>query len=112
MIELGQRHGQVKGVAPLQISEQDRILGPKFIEQMADNDVFIEGHGFALPDADFLVEFSSAGPGEMQTVSVRVIPEGYFAELETRMVLRLPGMLFDSTRIENVAVKTESGENW
>ena len=74
-------------------------------------EVYIEGRGFALPDADFLVEFSSVGPGEMQTVSVRVIPEGYFAELETRMVLRLPGKLFDSTRIENVAVKTESREN-
>ena len=74
-------------------------------------EVYIEGRGFALPDADFLIEFSSAGPGEMQTVSVRVIPEGYFAELETRMVLRLPGKLFDSTRIENVSVKTESGEN-
>ena len=63
--------------------------------------VFIEGRGFALPDARYNIEFISHVLDKNHTIELNLIPKGYFSELETKMKLHLPWNLSQSIMIEH-----------
>ena len=66
----------------------------------------LEGHGFALPDASFRVDFRFPEAQENPVLHLEVIRSGYFAELETQVKLKLPAELISRTQIIGLESKT------
>ena len=69
--------------------------------------IHLEGRGFALPDTNFRVDFSLPKSGDIPVIRLELKENGYFAELETRVKLKLPENLIKSIRFTELETKSQ-----
>ena len=69
--------------------------------------IHLEGRGFALPDTNFWVDFSLPKSGDIPVIRLELKQNGYFAELETRVKLKLPENLINSIRFIELETKSQ-----
>ena len=69
--------------------------------------IHLEGRGFALPDTNFRVDFSLPKSGDIPVIRLELKQNGYFAELETRVKLKLPENLINSIRFTELETKSQ-----
>ncbi|MEC8479804.1 MAG: hypothetical protein VXZ12_14830, partial [SAR324 cluster bacterium] len=69
--------------------------------------IHLEGSGFALPDTNFRVDFSLPKSGDSPVIRLELKQNGYFAELETRVILKLPENLINSIRFTELEIKPQ-----
>ena len=69
--------------------------------------IHLEGRGFALPDTNFRVDFSLPTSVDIQVIRIELKRNAYFAELETRVKLKLPENLIKSIRFTELETKSQ-----
>ena len=69
--------------------------------------IHIEGRGFALQDTNFRVDFSLPKSGDIPIIRLELKRNGYFAELETRVKLKLAENLINSIRFTELETKSQ-----
>ena len=69
--------------------------------------IHLEGLGFALPDTNLRVDFSLSTPGDIPVIRFELKRNGYFAELETRVKLKIPENLINNIHFTELEIKSQ-----
>ena len=69
--------------------------------------IHLEGHGFALPDTNFRVDFSLPKSEKIPVIRLELKQNGYFAELEIRVKLKIPENLINSILFTELETKSQ-----